>query len=118
MFKYVLGFFGVLIVVGLFLTFARTIFPYVEYDEYFVDKYGGIHGKYCPREDSWFTIKYSKYDILIERDQSICDECLLLEEDKLFMLHKYNLKERILYLKREGASEEYIRDELSSYRID
>lgn len=63
-------------------------------------------------------IKYSKYDILIERDQSICDECLLLEEDKLFMLHKYNLKERILYLKREGASEEYIRDELSSYRID
>lgn len=114
-----LGYIMTMLAICIFLSFVRTIFPYVEEDEFFVDKYGEIHGKYCPKEDApWFTTKYDRYNILIERDQYICNECLSFEEDKLFMLHKYNLKKRIQFLKSEGLSVEEISDDIKIYKVD
>lgn len=86
-------------------------------DEYFIDEYGNIHGDNCPYKSiPWFTKKYSKYDILIKEDQEICSECLLFEEDKLYMLHRVNLKDEILRLKRGGATEDYIKNRMQEYQ--
>lgn len=86
-------------------------------DEYFVDKNGDIHGNDCPRKDvPWFTKKHSKYDILIMDEQEICSDCLLFEEDKLYLLHRVNLKDEIIRLRRGGATEDYIKEEVKLYK--
>lgn len=112
-------FLSVLASIMIFVSYAHTIFPVMDDDEFFVDKYGTIHGKYCPYKDvPWFTQKHSKYDILMKNDQDICNECLLHEKSKLYTLHAFNFKEKILQLKREGAPEEYISNTMEEYWID
>ena len=109
---------GIICSIALFAYLSHTIFPFMDDDEYFIDKYGCIHGKNCPRKSvPWFTIKHSKYDFLIEEEQEICSDCLYLEEEKLMMLHKINLKEEILRLKRIGVQEDYIKSELRKYKF-
>lgn len=86
-------------------------------DKYFVDKYGNIHGDNCPYKSiPWFSKKYSKYDILIKKDQEICRECLLYEEDKLWELHYINLELRKKYLRINGATEDYIEKKMQEYQ--
>ena len=87
------------------------------YDKYFIDEYGYIHGKNCPyRKVPWFTKKHSKYDILIEKEQEICRECLFLEEDKLWELHSINLELKQSSLRYNGASEDYIQKKIKLYK--
>ena len=94
-----------------------TILPVMSDDKYFVDKYGNIHGDNCPYKSiPWFSKKYSKYDILIKKDQEICRECLLYEEDKLWELHYINLELRKKYLRINGATEDYIEKEMQEYQ--
>lgn len=85
-------------------------------DEYFVDKYGNIHGDKCPyKEVPWFTTKHNKYDLIIKSDQEICKECLLYEEDKLMELHYINIEEEIKGLQLNGADDEYIEKRIKTY---
>lgn len=80
----------------------KTVFPFMSDDEYFIDKYGNIHGNNCPYKGvPWFTRKFSKYDLILLKDQEICRECLLPEEDKLNTLHEINMEEEALRLKIE-----------------
>lgn len=110
-------FLSILAVFAIVVFSLPTMLPIMDDDEYFIDNNGYIHENDCPlRKNPWFTRKYSKYDILIEEDQEICGECLSFEKDKLFMLHRINLKEEILRLKRAGATEEYISDKMMKYR--
>lgn len=110
-------FLSILAVLAIVVFSLPTMLPIMDDDEYFIDNNGYIHENDCPlRKSPWFTRKYSKYDILIEEDQEICGECLSFEKDKLFMLHRINLKEEILRLKRAGATEEYISDKMMKYR--
>ena len=115
--KVYLIFVVVLFVLIFLFSSASTIFPFMGDDKYFVDKYGTIHGKHCHyKEVPWFTIKHSKYDIILLKEQDICRECLLFEEDKLKMLHDYNLSQEIKRLKRVGASDEYITNRIDKYK--
>lgn len=104
-------------IVALFEVMPHTTTFSLNYDEFFVDEYGTIHGKNCPyKEKPLFSRKYKKYDILIKSDQTICKECLLFEEDKLLLLNEINIQEEIKRLRREGASEEFINKKISSYK--
>ena len=86
---------GLIISIIILFEWGSTIFPFMNDNEYFVDKYGNIHGYNCPYKGvPWFTRKHSKYDILIEKNQQICRECLLHEEDKIWDLHYTNLELR------------------------
>lgn len=110
--------FFAILVVGLIITsYARTIFPIMGYDEFFVDENEIIHNKSCPYKDiPWFTKKQGKYDFMKEPQQEFCRECFLDEEiDKLLMIHDYNIKNEELRLKRAGANEEYIKAKLGEY---
>ena len=112
-------FLGALLAAYLLVVNFTTIFPICCDGEYYVDKNGYIHDNGCPYKSvPWFTIKYKKYDILIEADQEICGECLLYEEDKLRLLHKLNLKDLIKRYKRSGATEEYIKQVIMQYRVN
>ena len=102
-------FLGILLAGYLLIVNFTTIFPICCDGEYFVDKYGNIHGNSCPYQGTpWFTKKYDKYDILIKENQEICRECLLYEEEKLWELHYINLELQEKNLTRAGASKEYI----------
>ena len=105
-------------IVALFEVMPYTTTFSLNYDEYFVDEYGTIHGKNSPyKGKSFLSRKYKKYDILIKSDQTICKECLLFEEDKLLLLHEINIQEEIKRLRREGASEEFINKKISMYKL-
>lgn len=106
-----------IVIVTFFEVMQHTTLFSLNYDEYFVDKYGTIHGKDCPYKGKpWFSRKFNKYDILIKSDQTICRECLLFEEDKLLQLNEINIQEEIKRLRRQGASEEYINNRISQYK--
>lgn len=106
----------ILVIVVTIISNVSFIFPFMSDDEYFVDKYGNIHGDKCPyKEVPWFTQKHSKYDIIIKSDQEICRECLLYEEDKLMELHYINIEEEIKGLQLNGADDEYIENRLKQY---
>lgn len=101
----------------IFIENFTTILPICCDDEFFIDEYGGIHGDNCPyQEVPWFTRKYSKYNILIKKDQEICKECLLFEEDKLWELHCINLYLREKILRANGAPIEYIERKMQGYK--
>lgn len=86
-------------------------------DEYFIDEYGNIHGDNCPYMSTpWFTQKYNKYNILIKREQEICRECLLYEEEKLWKLHYINLDFLEKHLRTHGATEDYIENRMQEYQ--
>lgn len=96
-----------------------TILPIMDDDEYYVDKNGVLHDKYCPYSKiPWFTQKHSKYDILIEADQTLCMECLSYDEDKLYVLHKLNLRNEITRMRLGQLPEEEIRAEILKYKTD
>lgn len=110
-------FLAVLACITLLVCQLQTILPVMGDDKYFVDKYGNIHGDNCPYKSiPWFSKKYSKYDILIKKDQEICRECLLYEEDKLWELHYINLELRKKYLRINGATEDYIEKKMQEYQ--
>ena len=114
--KTYLKFLCILAIVVIIISGASFIFPFMSDDEYFVDKYGNIHGNKCPyKEVPWFTTKHSKYDILIEEEQEICDECLFIEKDKLIMIHFANIEELVLCLRINGAPEDYIEKRIKTY---
>lgn len=107
---------GVILLLCILFSNMHTILPIIDDDEYFVDEYGNIHGESCPYKSvPWFTTKHSKYNILIIKGQKICRECLLLEEDKLLILHDVNVENEINRLRRAGASEEYINNKIDIY---
>ena len=123
--KYYIIFLGILSLIIILICSIRTIVPFVASDEYYketvkVDKnisYTIIHSDNCPGGGSaWFSRKYNKYDILLKCDEEICSECLGWEEEKLMILHKLNLKEEVLRLRRAGASDDYINNELKQYQ--
>ncbi len=115
--KVYFSFLGILLAGYLLIANSTTIFPFMDDDEYFVDEQENIHGCNCPyRSTPWFTRKHSKYDILIEKDQEICRECLLYEEDKLWELHYINLELKEKSLKINGASEDYIKNKMQEYQ--
>lgn len=110
-------FLGILVTLAIVIFLLPTILPVMDDDEYFIDNNGYIHENDCPlRKNPWFTKKYSKYDILIKEDQEICSECLLFEKEKLYLLHRVNLKDEILRLRRAGATEEYISNKMKDYK--
>lgn len=115
--KAYLLFLSSLLVISFFYNYSHTIFPVMEYDEYFVDENGVIHNKSCQyRSVPWFTTKPNKYDFIKMKGQEFCDECFSrLEISKMNMLHEYNIQERINHLKGSGAPEEYIDNELERY---
>ena len=114
--KTYLKFLCILAIVVIIIFGASFIFPFMSDDEYFVDKYGNIHGNKCPyKEVPWFTTKHSKYDLIIKSDQEICKECLLYEEDKLMELHYINIEEEIKGMQLNGADDEYIENRLKQY---
>lgn len=100
--------------------YSRTIFPIMDYDEYFVDKYGTIHNKDCSYKSvPWFTKKESKYDFIKKKGQKYCQECISsFDEEKMEDLHQLNVEHRILYLRSRGATQEYIDKELERYADD
>lgn len=103
---------------GLIITScARTIFPIMGYDEYFVDENEIIHNKNCPYKNApWFTNKPSKYDFMKMPQQKFCRECFIDEEiNKLMMIHDCNIENEISRLERAGADEEYIKTKLEKY---
>ena len=115
--KVYFSFLGILLAGYLLIANSTTIFPFMDDDEYFVDMHENIHGGNCPyRSTPWFTRKHSKYDILIEKDQEICRECLLYEEDKLWELHYINLELKEKLLKINGASKDYIKNKMQKYQ--
>lgn len=88
----------------------RFTLPIMGKYEYIIDKHGTIHGTKCPLKKSlWFKVKHKKYDIIMETDQTICTECLLFEKDKLWLLHKYNLKQNIKHSISLKVGDEYIK---------
>lgn len=106
----------ILVIVVTIISNVSFIFPFMSDDEYFVDKYGNIHGDKCPyKEVPWFTTKHNKYDLIIKSDQEICKECLLYEKDKLMELHYINIEEEIKGLQLNGADDEYIENRLKQY---
>ena len=106
----------ILVIVVTIISNVSFIFPFMSDDEYFVDKYGNIHGDKCPyKEVPWFTTKHNKYDLIIKSDQEICKECLLYEEDKLMELHYINIEEEIKGLQLNGADDEYIEKRIKTY---
>ena len=109
-------FLGILAIIAITISASSFIFPFMGDDKYFVDKYGNIHGNNCPyKEVPWLTAKHSKYDIIIEEEQEICDECLSVEKDKLIMLHYANMKELVLSWRMNGAPEDYIENKIKAY---
>lgn len=110
----------VLFGIGEFATNFRTIFPIMDYDEYFVDKYGTIHNKNCPYKSvPWFTKKEPKYDIMRKKGQRYCNECVsAFDEGKMEDLHLFNVENRMSYLRSRGATQEYIDKELNKYADD
>lgn len=114
--KTYLKFLCILAIVVIIISGVSFILPFMSDDEYFVDKYGNIHGNKCPyKEVPWFTTKHNKYDLIIKSDQEICKECLLYEEDKLMELHYINIEEEIKGLQLNGADDEYIENRLKQY---
>lgn len=103
------------------MSYARAIFPIMQYDEYFIDKNGIIHNKSCPYKSiPWFSKKFSKYDFMKENQQEFCNECFIDEEiEKLMILSEINLDNEALRLKQAGASDDYIITKLAKhgYRI-
>lgn len=83
----------------------RFMIPYVASDEYYeervkIDKnlsVNVIHTEGCPlNKRTAFKRKYSKYEVLIKNNASICDQCFSREEaEKIILLHNINLAELI-----------------------
>ena len=110
-------FLGGLALVGLLVYYGSAIFPIMNDYEYFVDEYDVIHDDNCPlREVPWFTFKHNKYDIIIGSDQTLCDECLLYDKEKLLMLHRLNLIDLSLRYHSSDYTQEYIEQQLKKYR--
>lgn len=108
---------GIIFVSGVLVKNYTTIFPVCSEAEYFIDEYGNIHSDNCPyKSPPWFTRKYNKYDILIGRDQEICEECLYYEKDKLWALHYINIDLNEKLLRINGATEEYIEKRRQEYK--
>ena len=107
------------IIVGIIIVFSNlsTILPIMDNDEYFIDENNIIHGSDCPYKNvPWFTTKHSKYNLLLRKDQEICRDCLLFEEEKLWELHYINIDLRIKELRANGATENYIEKKMQEYQ--
>ena len=104
---------------GIIVHTYRYVLPIMSQYEYVVDKYGNIHDKNCAyykhNHSYAFKRKYNKYDILIEKEQELCSECLLYEKEKLWALHYINLEELVLRYRRGGATDDYINQVLDKY---
>lgn len=106
-----------LILIYYFIANVHTIFPVMDYDEYFVDKYGTIHTKSCPIKDvPWFTRKHDKYYFIKEKGQTFCDECISLDDErKMNVLHHYNIEEQIFHLRMEGVPKDRVKKVVKGY---
>lgn len=108
---------GAILFVYFIVANAHTIFPVMDEDEFFVDKYWCMHNKNCPYKSVlWFKIKKSKYDFMKNKDWKFCSECFSDDEiEKMMILHHYNVRNYIEYLQINGATDEYIEGELMQY---
>lgn len=114
--KYILFVVGMVIAVN-HASIFHFILPIMDSDEYFVDN-NCIHRKGCPYKGiPCFTKKHSKYNILIEREQYLCDECMSDDEKrKLWKLHDFNKYEFAKYLMKEELSADEIKSYLEKYK--
>ena len=83
---------AILLLLYILITNIRTILPIVGEDEYYETtwkykkegwEFVTIHSKDCPyKENKWFKEKRKKYDVLIKKNASICNECIDEDEAK------------------------------------
>ena len=88
----------------------HTIFPVIDDDEYFVDKYDIVHNGRCPDVAvPWFQTKAPKFYFIKNKNWIFCDKCFsAVEQQQMYAMHTYNLKIIVQELRKKGSSNEEI----------
>lgn len=125
--KAYIGFLLLMLVGYLLISNFRFMMPFVASDEYYeergkIDKtlsYYVIHSKNCPlNKRTAFKTKYSKNEVLIKSNASICNLCFDEDEaGKLILLHNLNIAELIRHYSIRG-SDKAITDLMNTYNCN